>query len=487
MGYDYRGGTSSPVGSVAPIGGPATTSRDTDRRLPRLACPASKFILGVPYYGRAWSTATSRCTRRNISGTKYGASTTVVYTTAPRVRRRSWPALGPGRGRGLDGLPARELHGDLWLREPVAAALLRRRRRRSGSSTTWSTATTCAAPGSGPWAMTGRGPSSTGSSRPSSSPTRVPPTITRRRSAPSLISPNGDGRMDTHDRARERHRPRQLRLARPAVLRRRSVGPAVRAGACRQDRGLHLGRPGPTPARSSPTVRTGSPSWAADASGNRAVGRHGRASTDERRRVTLAGIAASSHPNGDGHSDRTTLAWTPTNRSPGSARIFDKNGRTVRRWTFAAATAGSGLERPRPRPGPRSPTGATRSASEGLDRAGNQTVARPDRPRRSDDPVGDLVGRLVRPAGGPAAASCRSSSRRAATVTVAHLPGRTAGPHGSGPTGPWRRASTAGPGTAAPRPAPSSSPGTYRGRRHQPRARLGETWSDAVTSASRSP
>ena len=36
----------------------------------------------MPYYGRAWSTATSAFASKNISGTKNGASTTVVYGTA---------------------------------------------------------------------------------------------------------------------------------------------------------------------------------------------------------------------------------------------------------------------------------------------------------------------------------------------------------------------------------------------------------------------
>src|SRR4029078_10239898 len=44
--------------------------------------PASKVILGVPYYGRAWSTATSAFASKNISSVKNGASTTVVYATA---------------------------------------------------------------------------------------------------------------------------------------------------------------------------------------------------------------------------------------------------------------------------------------------------------------------------------------------------------------------------------------------------------------------
>ena len=55
MGYDYKGGSSSPVGSVAPLGGAGYDIGDTIRAyVGRI--PASKVILGVPYYGRAWST-----------------------------------------------------------------------------------------------------------------------------------------------------------------------------------------------------------------------------------------------------------------------------------------------------------------------------------------------------------------------------------------------------------------------------------------------
>ena len=49
----------------------------------------------MPYYGRAWSTDTAAVHARNISGTKYGASTTVVYGTARQVAAdhgRKWDA-----------------------------------------------------------------------------------------------------------------------------------------------------------------------------------------------------------------------------------------------------------------------------------------------------------------------------------------------------------------------------------------------------------
>ena len=81
MGYDYRTAGSSPVGSIAPLSRTGYDIRETVRAY-RARVPASKLILGVPYYGRAWSTSSDNLHARNISGTKYGASTTVPYSTA---------------------------------------------------------------------------------------------------------------------------------------------------------------------------------------------------------------------------------------------------------------------------------------------------------------------------------------------------------------------------------------------------------------------
>ena len=81
MGYDYRTGSSTTAGSIDPLTGPTYDITDTlVAYLDRI--PASKVILGVPYYGRAWSTADSTVRSRNISGTQYGVSTSVVYDTA---------------------------------------------------------------------------------------------------------------------------------------------------------------------------------------------------------------------------------------------------------------------------------------------------------------------------------------------------------------------------------------------------------------------
>jgi hypothetical protein len=54
MGYDYRNGSAGTAGSVAPIGGPVYDIADTLAAYSSRV-PASQLILGIPYYGRAWS------------------------------------------------------------------------------------------------------------------------------------------------------------------------------------------------------------------------------------------------------------------------------------------------------------------------------------------------------------------------------------------------------------------------------------------------
>ena len=81
MGYDYRGGSSSTAGSIDPLGGPMYDLNDTISAY-TARVPASKLILGLPYYGRAWSTSSANLDGTNISGTEYSPSVTVIYDTA---------------------------------------------------------------------------------------------------------------------------------------------------------------------------------------------------------------------------------------------------------------------------------------------------------------------------------------------------------------------------------------------------------------------
>jgi spore germination protein YaaH len=81
MGYDYRGAGSTYAGSIDPASGPAYDLQDTIDAYAAKVSP-SKLILGVPWYGRAWSTVSDAVNARNQSGTKYGSSNTVVVDTA---------------------------------------------------------------------------------------------------------------------------------------------------------------------------------------------------------------------------------------------------------------------------------------------------------------------------------------------------------------------------------------------------------------------
>ncbi len=78
MGYDYRTASSSTAGSVDPLSGRQYDLADTIRAYTARISP-SRVILGIPWYGRAWSTRSDAVRSPNISGAKYGYSTAVNY------------------------------------------------------------------------------------------------------------------------------------------------------------------------------------------------------------------------------------------------------------------------------------------------------------------------------------------------------------------------------------------------------------------------
>jgi spore germination protein YaaH len=81
MGYDYRTASASSTGSISPLTGPVYDLTDTVKAYTAKVAP-SKLILGVPYYGRAWSTPTDDLHAKNISGAKYGAVASPPYAQA---------------------------------------------------------------------------------------------------------------------------------------------------------------------------------------------------------------------------------------------------------------------------------------------------------------------------------------------------------------------------------------------------------------------
>jgi spore germination protein YaaH len=81
MGYDYRTAGATYAGSIDPLAGPGYDLRDTVNAYAARVAP-SKLILGVPWYGRAWSTVSDQVNARTQSGTKFGSSNSVLYDTA---------------------------------------------------------------------------------------------------------------------------------------------------------------------------------------------------------------------------------------------------------------------------------------------------------------------------------------------------------------------------------------------------------------------
>lgn len=96
MGYDYRGADSSIAGSIDPLAGPTYDLTDTVDAYLASTAP-SKIILGVPYYGRAWSTSGSGLHAPALAQTsRNGYSVSATYAQAV--------ALVAAHGRRYDGL-----------------------------------------------------------------------------------------------------------------------------------------------------------------------------------------------------------------------------------------------------------------------------------------------------------------------------------------------------------------------------------------------
>ena len=81
MGYDYRTAGAPAAGSIDPLAGPGYDLAETVRTY-TARVPASRVILGVPYYGRAWSTVSDAVNARTQTGARYGYSAAVEYATA---------------------------------------------------------------------------------------------------------------------------------------------------------------------------------------------------------------------------------------------------------------------------------------------------------------------------------------------------------------------------------------------------------------------
>ncbi len=95
MGYDYRTANARDAGSIAPLSGPDYDLSDTIQAYTSVVGP-SKIILGVPWYGRAWSTPNPQPHAENISSARNGDVAEPTYAQAAELlaaNGRHWDAV----------------------------------------------------------------------------------------------------------------------------------------------------------------------------------------------------------------------------------------------------------------------------------------------------------------------------------------------------------------------------------------------------------
>ena len=371
MGYDYRGSTSSPVGSVAPLSRSGYDIRETVAAY-AARVPASKLILGVPYYGRAWSTDSNVVHATNISGTKNGASATVTYVNAvpffaehgkryESTEQVAWTVYRRQNCTATYGCvnPYRQLYVDdartLGKKYDLVNAYGLR--------------------GAGIWALgyDGTRPELWDAIEAKFITDTVPPTITEASLSTSAFSPNGDGTLDTTT----------ARLTVTGLVRwgyrvqavaGTALGPNLRSGTVsgKSPAFAWNGRDaGGTRVADGPYRIT---LWAEDVSANRSA--RGFVVTVDTKPASVSTTAGSGFvtPDGDGKSDTVTLHWSSNQALTGNVRIKDRTGATVRSWSFSGAASGTRTWDGRDARGAILPDAPYTFRVDGRDKGGNRTI-----------------------------------------------------------------------------------------------------------------
>ncbi len=371
MGYDYRASGSARVGSIAPIGGATYDIADTLRAY-TARVPASKLILGVPYYGRAWSTSSDKLGARNISGTRFGASVAVMYATARDFAREhgkrydategvAWTAYQRKHCTTAHGCvkPWRQLYFDDAKAIRAKYDLINRLDLR----------------GAAIWALgyDDDRPELYRAIQDRFITDAVPPDITAASLSPTAFSPDGDGHADT---ATASLTATGLITWGYTVkpLAGDKAGKTIRSGSVsgRTPRFTWDGRDA-----DGDRVKDGSyrvTLWTADISNNRAE----RAFTVivDTKAASIAPTMGAGFltPDGDGRHDTIALAWTSSEAVSGRVRLRDRAGRTVRAWTIGPRASWDAAWNGRATGGTIVPDGRYTFRVSGHDHAGNRTV-----------------------------------------------------------------------------------------------------------------
>ena len=421
MGYDYRGASSSPVGSVAPLSRSGYDIRDTVAAYAARVSP-SKLILGVPYYGRAWSTDTNLVHARNISGTKFGASATVTYVNAlpffvahgkryETTEQVAWTVYRRENCTATYGCvnPYRQLYVDDARTLGSKYDLINKYNLR----------------GAGIWALgyDGTRPELWDAIEEKFITDTVPPTISGGSVSAPAFSPNGDGVLDATT----------VRMTATGLIRwgyrvqavnGTSLGSNLRSGTVT----------GKVPAMTWNGLDAAGARvpdgpyrvtlWAEDASANRSERGFGVTVDTRPATVTTAGGVGFLTPDGDCKADTLTLRWAADQSLTGSTRIRDAAGKTVRSWGFTSWTSGANTWDGKTGGGTVVPDGRYTYRVDGRDKGGNRTVV--DRRVLVDRTIRSV--RWSLPSFDPRAGERSRASivlRRPAVITVAIYRGST--------------------------------------------------------------
>ncbi len=421
MGYDYRSSASSPVGSIAPVGGPLYDVGDTVRAFVSRVSP-SKLILGVPYYGRAWSTKTDTLNATNQSGTKFGTSVTVLYGTAVDLAAQN--------GRRYD--PVEGVAWTAYKRQSCTSTY--------GCVTSWrelyyDDATSLKAKydlvntyglrGAGIWALGYDGTRTElyQAIKDKFITDSIPPVISSAALTSTVLSPNGDGRLDT------------VRASLVATGLDKWGWLIEPMSGSTADAAIMSGKTTTMPIAYTwnGTRADGSPApngvyritlWTADASNNLAQ-RQFTVTLDTSAPVIGSRASPSSiSPNGDGRWDLTTLRWSASERVVVSGRIIDRTGTTVATRTLVTGLAGATSWTGRDTAGRIVADGHYRFRVVGSDAAGNRTIR--DLPVDVDRTIGSVgwSDRSFDPRAGQRS-QMSFTLRRVATVSVGIYQGTT--------------------------------------------------------------
>ena len=471
MGYDYRSSCSSPVGSIAPIGGPTYDIRDTIRSVPRARARLEGHPRRAVLRARLVDVHEQARTRKNISGTKYGPSVDGRRTPTARdfavkygkaydpVEGVAWTAYKRENCTTTYGCvkPWRQLYFDdakaLKAKYDLVNRLRPARRRDLGARLRRHA----------PRALRG----DRGEVHHRHGPAGHQAGIDHVRGS---SRPNGDGRLDTTTATLTATGLITWGYTVQPLTGRRSARPSGQERQPgRQGPVVHLGRHGTRTAGSS--QRRLLSHHAVD--GGR-LGQPGRAVrsrsswTGPRRPSRPPPRVATSRPTATATTTRSRWPGRPTRPLTGVVRLrelgrHDRPGLGL----HEEDQLGDGLDGPDGRRGGR--PGRSLHVPRRRPRPGRQPDRRrADGPRRPDDPARPLDGPLVRSTGHDRPSRVEVDVPAVRDDRRRHLPRRDAGPEDLDATGRWRPGRTAGHGPGRRLPVRTSSPGrTDRGDRDE--------------------